>query len=201
MKKCKYCQKDVQEEEKLCPFCGYDFKSGTITQVFSEEEAQKRKRAEKKISRKEGGIDPRIKKFAFIGIAITIFSVLYSYNFRLNIIFFDFKDKFLGGKKGGLTLNSILGKKKKDQKIENIQLTDISSFNAPREAADYKNFTLEGIFFDPQGESYATINGQVLAEGESLENLRVKKINKNTVEIEIAGKVQILEVNQEIPKK
>lgn len=46
---------------------------------------------------------------------------------------------------------------------------------------------LEGIVWDPQGESYAIINGEIVKEGDYLGGVLVSKINSKEVRILLEG--------------
>jgi hypothetical protein len=47
--------------------------------------------------------------------------------------------------------------------------------------------SIEGIFFDPTARSLAIINGKVFYEGDIVGNAKIKKINKDSVDIEVDG--------------
>lgn len=62
-----------------------------------------------------------------------------------------------------------------------------------------RTLTLRGITFDPRGASFALINNKAVVEGEKIEGgIEVRKINKDSVEITIGGKNQLLQLNKTI---
>ncbi len=201
MKECVYCKRPMKEEAVVCIYCGYDHKLGTISQAYSRPPAPgKEPQAgtgikEEKAPAGPGGVNPKVKKFAFIGILLVAFSVLYKYNFNVNVIVSDLKGAAVNIK-GVKFLQDKFGKKKA-QAIEKIELLNVEKFEAKKETPD-KKLRLEGIFFDPQGKSFATINGQVISEGESVDNAILKKIGRNSVELVIDSETKTLEVNQSI---
>lgn len=54
-------------------------------------------------------------------------------------------------------------------------------------------FNLEGVVYEPQGLKYITVNGQIIGEGESLNNVLVKKIGIDSVVLERNGRDQVIE--------
>ena len=57
------------------------------------------------------------------------------------------------------------------------------------------DLTLEGIIFDPQGSSYAIINGEVAKAGSNIGNCEIVRIEKNKVFFAKDGQLQELELN------
>ncbi len=188
MKECRYCKKPIKEEDAICVFCGFDHTTGMISSNTAMTESQKKAQIKvQKAAIKSPGIDPRVKKFAFIGLAIVIFSIFYKYNFDINNIMSEAKHLFTK-----LTMGkSAKGKNKTSEKIE---LINIKSFEATKKTKRYKDVVVEGVFFDPNGKSFVTVNGNVLSQGESAGNITVKEINKNSVELIVDGKSRIIEV-------
>jgi hypothetical protein len=187
MQECYYCKKTIKEEDTICPFCGYDHKAGTVSQqVTSVENTQKRSQIkEQKATSKGNGVDPRVKKFAFIGLGIVLFSILYKYNFNISIIAYEISDIFA----------RVTGKKK-DKTSEKIELIDVRSIKIPKKAIKYKGLEVEGVLFDPAGRSFVTINGDIIPEGGTSGNVTVQKIHKDSVELIVNGKSQIIEIKQ-----
>jgi Sec-independent protein translocase protein TatA len=69
----------------------------------------------------------------------------------------------------------------------------------PAEQEKITSVKLEGILFDSTGKGSAIMNGQVLYEGDSVENARIIKINKDSVEVAVDGKNKVLGINQILP--
>jgi hypothetical protein len=206
---CRGCQEALTEKDPYCPFCGYDAKTDTVNPAFKPDTA-KSKQAKKPIYGGGGGIDPRIKKFAFAGAVLLIFSVLYKYNFNLGLVIADTKSIMLmkagkaalkvAGKKNPASKNAA-GKQVPAQGEQDVKLewSDVKAFQASPRADAPKGLLLEGIFFDPAARSFATINGQVVSEGEAVQGATVTKIEKYSVELVADGKRVVLAVNQSAP--
>ena len=71
----------------------------------------------------------------------------------------------------------------KVSKTESNEIPDTSKQNS--------KYTLEGIVWDDKG-ALAIINGSMVKVGDMIEGGKVKKISKNSVELEIDGKTQII---------
>lgn len=202
MTECVYCKRPMKEEAVVCIYCGYDHKLGTISQAYKPQQDAPGKESGVKIRIKEekspagsGGVNPKVKKFAFIGILLVAFSILYKYNFNLSVIVSDLTEAAVNIK-GVKFLQDKFGKKKA-RAIEKIELSNVEKFEVKKEGPA-KKLRLEGIFFDPRGKSFATINGQVVSEGESVDNVILKKIDRNSVEVIAGNETKTLEVNQSI---
>ncbi|MCM8789495.1 MAG: hypothetical protein NC916_00530 [Candidatus Omnitrophica bacterium] len=193
MKECRLCKKPLEAEDAVCVFCGYDPKTDTVNFAFKEQQSsiEKAKAIEKKIKREaeKKEIGPGVKKFALFGIAILIFSILYRYNFDVSLATADirfFFAKLMGGK------ISAKIDKKKDKKNEKLEWINVKTFKSQKKI-DAKKLVVEGIFFDSKSGNYAVINGEVIAEGETVDNITVKKINKDSVEVIAGGEVKVLQ--------
>lgn len=198
MKECRFCKRPLKEEDAMCSFCGYNPKIDAIDPLFNSGISPTKKKGgrikEKKLISAAFGVDPRIKKFAFVGIAITLFSIFYKYNFNINLVGYEVSHFF---KKIKADKFIIWQPKKEEAKgIEKAELINVRSFEVPQMISQHKNknLMLEGIFFDDRGGSFVTINGKVIAEGESIDNLTVKKINNDSVEVIIDGEVKVLKM-------
>jgi len=198
MKECYFCKRPLKEEDAICTFCGYNPKTDAIDPSFKSKISPAKKRGgqikEKKLISAGFGVDPRIKKFAFVGIVITLFSIFYKYNFNINLVGYE-ASHFLKKIKADKFI--IWQPKKKEAKgIDKSELINVRSFGVPQMISRYKNknLMLEGIFFDHRGGSFVTINGKVIAEGESINNLTVKKINNDSVEVIIDGEIKVLKM-------
>ncbi len=55
--------------------------------------------------------------------------------------------------------------------------------------AEASRLSLQGIVFEPGGESYALIDGQVVREGEAMGNITVIKVEPNVVTIQKEGQL------------
>lgn len=198
MKECHYCKKPIEEKVTVCPFCGYDHKTGIMAETQSglvRNLEEKVKIKEKKIASRIFGVDPKIRNFALIGLSIVVFSVFYKYNFDIKgvisegiQIFNRIKSQtFLTGK----------SKKAKDKANLKIELTNVMSIEAPKKALKSRDLAVEGILYDPTGKSFVSIDGNVIAEGAAFGDVVVKKINRDSVELIIKGENKIIEVQSQ----
>jgi hypothetical protein len=128
-----------------------------------------------------------------------VFSIFYKYNFNLRGVVFEINRLFdrLNIVK---FVQTISGKKTDKAKgYEKIELINVRNFEEPKRITPYKDLVVEGICFDSAGKSFATINGRVISEGDSFENVTVKKINRDSVELMVNGEARVLGINQSIP--
>jgi hypothetical protein len=196
MKQCRLCGKLLEEENTTCWSCGYDFNTDSVSPSFKPKPASITGKEEKEKTAKAGGVSSGVKKFALVGLAVVIFSVLYKYHFDINAVFSD-ASRLFDTIKSGKFAKSKDGKKK-GAKAEKIELINVRSFISPTKVDRYKDLKIEGISFDPGGKSFIIVNGRVISKGETFENVTVKKVNTDTVELIVAGKAEVLKVNQRI---
>lgn len=194
MKECRYCQKPLKDEESICTFCGYDYKTGAINQSLKPKISPGKKinEKEKKAQSREAGVNPRIKNFAFIGLGIVMFSIFYKYNFNIDLATSEIK--YLIAK---LKTNRFVAQKIKTQKEKSnkpMELLNVESFDGSKKISKSKEPVVEGIVFNPEGKSFIIINGNVVSEGEAVDNITVKKINKSSAELIIDGESKVVEV-------
>jgi len=198
MKECRFCKRPLKEEDAICAFCGYNPKTDAIDPSFKPQISSVEKRSgwikEKKLISAVFGVDPRIKKFAFVGIVIILFSIFYKYNFDIGLVGQEASNFLKEIKVGKFVIWQ--PKKKESKGIDKTELIDVRSYEAPQTISrdKNKNLMLEGIFFDHRGRSFVTINGKIIAEGESIGNLTVKNINNDSVEVIIDGEIKILKL-------
>ena len=196
MKECRYCKRPLKEEEIICTFCGYDHKADTISQSFKRKAAARKKEERTRLA--GGGIDPRVKKFAYIGLVITVFSLFYRYNFNINTMWSEARQSVSKTKIGKFLIDRGIPLRKKAKVTQKIELIDVRSYQGPASTTANKESKIEGIFFDPDAKSFVTIQGKVLSEGESLGSITVKKINRDSVEVMVDGESMVVGVDQSI---
>lgn len=63
--------------------------------------------------------------------------------------------------------------------------------------SDILDIQLEGIIFDPSGKSFAVINGNVLAENDSVGNFILKEIKKDRIILQNGENTHIIELIKE----
>lgn len=64
------------------------------------------------------------------------------------------------------------------------------------EASGVLKLILQGIVFEPNGESYAVINGKILREREEIEGMKVLKIKSDSVTLLVEGQPHRLTLTQ-----
>lgn len=197
MKQCRLCGKTLKEEETICPFCGYNIVTDSVSRSFQPKPESARNKEEREQAAKAGGVSPGVKKFALAGLAILIFSIFYKYNFNINTITSKANQLFNRIKTGEFTKGK--DNKKADKEVKKVELVNVRSFDRYKKPAANKDLKVEGIFFDANAKSFIIINGKLICEGESFKNITVKKIYKDSVELIVAGKTETLKVNQSIP--
>ncbi len=183
MKTCRYCEEKISDQDEICPNCGYNPKTDTLTAGFV--------RKNKPAIKKQMMVGPGVRNFACWGGLIIICSLGVKYQGKIGDAFWEVKNILLGNK---ITKSGRVSAKS----IKNVptRLTDVRSYQAPADKTLRGTSKIEGIFYDPQGKSYAVIGGQLLSEGENLGKLFIKKINRDSVEVLEDGRGRILAVNQ-----
>lgn len=183
--KCRYCGKALDRQGEVCRSCGYDPKTDTQVSSF--------------VPRDENKDKP--KKKSNLGTLIIIFLMLLGTFLFFNVFLkgtnikdaltklFD-KDKAVDSARNKTT--------KKDPKSKGLEGVLKQIF--PEKTIEDKRkelFIVEGIAFDP-GKSLVLVNGEYYPEGGSLKNIKINKINRNSVEIIVGGESKTLEVSQSI---
>lgn len=191
LKVCRYCSREMKEKEVVCGYCGYNTETG----VLSSSAPKKKEKAEKNREKKSG-----FRIFmSMAGISIII---------SLAMILFSGKSKDIFSYARSLIKQSGESKQKANimskfiQAAKNPESKKFFEKIFPQKPGEEKSdafFNLGGIFFDPEGKSFATVNERVVSEGESVKNIKVTKINHDSIEIEVGGKNKILKVSQSVP--
>ncbi len=195
MKQCRYCEQNINDQDMICPFCGYDFNTGTMSQSFDKLKAKARME-EKKVTDKTGAVRPSVKKFAFFGIGIVVLSVFYKHNFNINSVISPIFNKIV---RINLAKPKVVNShNKKANKVEKLELMNAMFFEGIKKAYRGDALVIEGIIFDPEGKSRVIIDGNVLSEGESIKGITIKKINKDSVEVVIGQETKVFTVEQKI---
>jgi hypothetical protein len=71
----------------------------------------------------------------------------------------------------------------------------------PQPEGEISDIHLEGIIFDPAGKSYAVINGNVIAENDSLGGFTLKEIKKDKIILQNGENSHIIELIKEEPSE
>ncbi len=185
MKECKCCKASIKEEDAFCPFCGYDPKTDTVSASFrqnavsSEEGKRKVQTKERRCSH---GIRPGVKMFAFIGLAVVIFAILYKHNFNLNGVMSEIKQVWDGvmsevkqaWDKGRIKAGKIIPMEVEKKKESGKETGESETFN-PSTPLIVQGVVWGGAM--PQ----AIINNKVFNIGDVIEGAKVIEINKKGV--------------------
>jgi hypothetical protein len=177
MQICKCCKVSVDKDVEFCPFCGYDPATDTISASFRRQNAISSQEAARKLRedsrRASGGIDPGVKKFAFIGLAVVIFSILYKYNFNLSGAVSGFKQS---GHKAGITAGDLIPLQVEMKKGTGGDTGEDEIFN-PATPLILQGVTWGGGGTVPQ----ALINSMVYHVGDTIQGAKIIKISKKGV--------------------
>lgn len=192
IKICRFCGKNIKENEIICSSCGYNSETDTLTYI----ESLKKEKAKSVVAKSSG-----LRMFMrLIGITLIIILSIILFTGRSNNIISSIT-----------SLTQRFSKPKRSASIKrkssraaakttvSARLSNKSSLKKPTENIYEKFFKVEGILFDPNGKSFATINGEVVSEGDSIKKIKIIKINNDSIEIMVDGKNQILSVDQSIP--
>ena len=194
VKSCHYCGKIIQKEDVICGFCGYNFQTGTIVAPSG----GKPSGAPKKIKFR---IPNSVKLIVAVAI---LFVSLYLLMKHLSFTKININTVISNMMRNLNKLNPAPGQKagsgRPDKKMDG--LAGILKQFFPEKTIEEKRKTvliLEGIAFDPKSKSFATINGEILCEGESIGGIKVNKINEDSVELIVNGETKILQISQSMP--
>jgi len=65
-----------------------------------------------------------------------------------------------------------------------------------RAFSESDNINLEGIIWDPKGESVALVNGRLVKEGDSFQGIQILKIKKETIIVQRKNKVFMVDLKK-----
>lgn len=124
MQECRYCQEIIQDKDPFCKYCGYDPKTDMISPEFKLMQVKGLTPKKKVKAKSVGFISPGVRNFAFIGLAIFIFSIFYKNHFNINNVVTEVKHLFTKIKKGKFITWESDKKKYEFKKIEWINVRD-----------------------------------------------------------------------------
>jgi len=185
MKICRYCEKEIQDEDKICSNCGYNPQTDTLTASFV------KKAVKTGSERKQTAVSSGIKTFAIWGLTIIIFSLAVKYQGKIGDLFWKAKNLIPGAKS-----TAAVEAAQKARPPVATRLIDVRSYEATPPKTFAKDRKIEGIFYDPQGKSYVVINGRLVSENESFGDILIKKINRDSVDVLEAGQEKALKVSK-----
>lgn len=204
--KCQFCGKVMAKDEIVCKACGYNIQTKTQDPAFKkssqdEEKAKKSKRIKNAI---KSGI---IALALFIGLT---FLIKYLTSNVISALMPGLKqfEQSSARKSGSKDANSITTLiQTLSKKIFPKNVSGRERIDAQKKAVSVKSeqkrieqrksiLMIEGIVFDPKGKSFATINGEVVAEGDNIGAIRVEKIGNGFVELLVNGESKTLRVSE-----
>ncbi|MEW6101714.1 MAG: hypothetical protein AB1481_05410 [Candidatus Omnitrophota bacterium] len=196
-KACRYCKEEVAIDDPVCHNCGYDFKTDAINPSFKDalSVAKRKHRKKQREAGSEGPVSSGVKKFAFIGLAVVIFSVLYKYNFNVVFLKDDIASLALKYVPAKWRANSTANKSNSQPTV----FENVKSYKASQEKRKYRELVIEGIFFSKDTKPFVIINGQVLSEGDVLGKFLIRKINPDTIEVFTNGEIKVLGLKDKLP--
>jgi len=128
MLECRFYQGTIKEEDTFCKICGYDPKTDRMSPNFvSPTNSPLMPPNKKAASLVSGGVSPGVKKFAFIGLIIIMFSIFYKNHFSISNVLAETKHFFTMLSRGKVSL----GQSKQKKEIEWI---DVRNFEDHKDA-------------------------------------------------------------------
>jgi hypothetical protein len=104
MQECRFCKEKIKDGDEFCQYCGYDPKMDRVNPHFMPS-ARLSKKAERKSMGMSGfGVSPGVRKFAFIGLAILLFSIFYKNHFSVSNVIAEVKHTFTMFSKGKIKM-------------------------------------------------------------------------------------------------
>lgn len=180
MKTCHFCKEEISEKEQICPYCGYNFQTDTLTPDFVRKAKKKDKANKRKL------VGSGVRTFVFWAGLIIIASLIFKYHGKIGDLIWQAK--------------SFFKKDKKNEINKSVGLLDVGSIKIPAGKLNSKEKKIEGIFYDPTDKNYVVIGGQLIPEGQSYGNLLIRKINQDSVEVVEDGNIKIFKVDTNIGK-
>ena len=169
---CRYCRKVPKKPTVICEFCGFNSETGLLTDNFKPKQAAARQ--------EDGTKAPGspIKAMVIVFLMLTAAGFL-TYKFFPSLLDLAGKIPILG----------IMPKKMTPEMIK------LDKRNEKR-----KSFlVVEGIAFDAKGTSFVTLNGEVFSQGQKYKEIKVVKINRDSVELLVEGKSVVLGLSDSLP--
>lgn len=102
MQGCKFCGGTIDPADPFCKKCGYDSKTDKINPNFvvAKGDVGKTVGTDSLHISSRRGVNPGIKKFALIGLAILIFSIFYKNHFSISNVIAEVRHTFTMVSKG-----------------------------------------------------------------------------------------------------
>lgn len=198
-KKCPFCAKMIKLEAEACNFCGYNFKTKTQDPAFKEQSAKKENDKGKGASKVMSAIKTIVLVVGlFIGLTLLIRAMTSKVMGTIH----------LGAQKPKQTAAKTTASPVKPQEKKSMPMPDLLKkvlpdekmrLQAQKEQKQQSAVFVEGIFYDPKGKKFASLNGSIVAEGESLGTVKVHRVNEDTLELLVNGSLKIVRVGESVP--
>jgi len=196
MKNCKFCGKSIKSDTVVCEYCGYnsqtdsrdpDFNPNKKTQMAAAQGAKSHTQAVKVF----------FEVLIFLVIAVVLIGVIFPGKTIVSAFIPDVRAMLSFGKSSA-SKQSVPPRSANKTKAKPVSFM---KFPAAKKTAEKQKFAIEvsGIMFDANGRSFATINAEVVSEGDSIGNYRVNKINSDSVEMVSGSQTIVLRVSDTIP--
>lgn len=194
MKNCKFCGKSIKSDDVVCEYCGYNSQTDSRDPNFDPN-----KKAQKAVQGKKSHMKA-VKVFFEVLILLVIAAVLIGVFFPGKTIVSAFVPDIRAMLSFG---KSSAGKQPLSYWPSDKSKAKPSGFAkspAAKKTIEKKKFAIEvtGIMFDANGKSFATINEEVVSEGDSIGIYRVNKISSDTVEMVTGSQTVVLRVSDTI---
>jgi len=191
MQKCRYCGKEIKKETVICEYCGYNSQSGTLSPDFKQDDVKKK-------SKSAPFILPKVilSSIFLIASLILLYNSIWGRATYLKFI--------ISNARQALQNLKIAPKSKTDYSPKQLKTKAISSrksfLNKIQEERKKNQLTIEGIAYASGGQTFVSINGTILSEGDSFKGIKVLKIHDNSVELMFPnGEIKTLSISQSIP--
>jgi type II secretory pathway component PulC len=196
---CSFCGKVMKKDTVVCKSCGYNTQTKTQDPSFKPVDSGKQDAADKPSGR-FGGV---VKIITTVAILFGILFVLIRFNVSsmlTGIIKKAGQPVQKNTTKAGVSTQKTTAKKTNTKAAAKPSAIQKMFQNNAQEAKKKSGLLIEGIFFDAGGKSFVTINGNIVSEGDIVgENIKIEKINKDSVVFSVNGVPTVLGVSQSLP--
>jgi hypothetical protein len=196
MKSCKFCGKSIKSDTVVCEYCGYNSQTDSRDPDFKPDKKAQMTAAQGAKSHTQA-VKVFFEVLILLVIAVVLIGVIFPGKTIVSAFIPDVRAMLSFGK------NSASKQPVSPWPASKTKAKPVSfmKFPAAKKITEKQKFAIEvtGIMFDANGRSFATINGEVVSEGDSIGIYRVNKINSDTVEMQSGSQTIALRVSDTIP--
>jgi hypothetical protein len=195
MKICKFCGKSIKSDDVVCEYCGYNSQTDSRDPNFDPN--KKAQKAAVQGSKSHGkAVKVFFEVLILLVIAVVLIGVFFPGKTIVSAFVPDIRAMLSFGKNSS-------GKQPLSYWSSDKSKAKPSGFTkspSAKKTTEKKKFAIEvtGIMFDANGKSFATINEEVVSEGDSIGIYRVNKISSDTVEMVTGSQTVVLRVSDTI---